>query len=123
LIERFTKLKVSLLNERINSRFHSVRFKLFDQLVNGGIDDCCKITVNGIPYGEGLNRAAGMQAGCEILNVLQEHYGIAPVVWIDNRESVSEIPSMDCQVISLFVSPSDKVLRTERVLAAKRAAA
>jgi DNA repair exonuclease SbcCD ATPase subunit len=113
LIESFTKRKVSLLNERINARFNLVRFKLFNQLVNGGIEDCCEITVNGVPYSGGLNSAARTQAGCEIISVLQEHYQAAPVVWIDNRESCTEIPAMNCQVISLYVSPEDKVLRVE----------
>jgi hypothetical protein len=114
LIESFTKRKVSLLNERINSRFKIVRFKLFNELMNGGIEDCCEITVSGVPYGGGLNSAARMQAGCEIISVLQEHYHIAPVMWIDNRESVTEIPPMNCQVVSLYVSPEDKALRVEK---------
>jgi chromosome segregation ATPase len=115
LVESFIKRKVSLLNERINARFKLVRFKLFNQNINGGVEPCCEITVNGVPYGGGLNSAARTQAGCEIVSVLQEHYGIAPVIWIDNRESCTEIPDMRCQVVSLYVSPEDKVLRIETV--------
>jgi len=123
LIELFTRRKASLMDERINARFQIVHFKLFNELISGGIDDCCEITVGGVPFGGGLNNAARMQGGCEIISVLQEHYGIAPVMWLDNRESVTEIPGMKCQVISLYVSPEDKTLRVEKSSERKRVAA
>lgn len=115
LIETFIKKKVSLLTDRINSKFAVVSFKLFDQLVNGGIEECCVFTVNGVPYDGGLNAAARTQGGLDIIRTLQDHYGIAPPVFVDNRESVSEIPEMDCQIINLIVSPHDKTLRIETV--------
>jgi len=113
LIETFIKRKVSMLNDKINSKFSIVSFKLFNQLVNGGIEECCVFTVNGVPYDGGLNAAARTQGGLDIIRTLQKHYGIAPAVFIDNKESVSEIPPMDCQVICLIVNPLDKTLRVE----------
>lgn len=113
LIETFIKRKVSMLNDKINSKFEIVRFRLFNQLVNGGIEECCVFTVNGVPYDGGLNAAARTQGGLDIIRTLQKHYGIAPAVFIDNRESVSDIPGMDCQIVNLIVSPHDKTLRVE----------
>jgi len=113
LIETFIKQKVALLTDRINSKFAVVSFKLFNQLVNGGIEECCVFTVNGIPYDGGLNAAARTQGGLDIIRTLQEHYGIAPTIFIDNRESCTEIPALDCQVVNLIVSPTDKALRIE----------
>src|SRR5690554_2297950 len=37
MCDEFVKAKVSMLDERINSRFELARFKMFDQQVNGGI--------------------------------------------------------------------------------------
>lgn len=125
LIETFIKTKVSLLTDRINSKFKVVSFRLFNQLVNGGIDECCVFTVNGVPYDGGLNAAARTQGGLDIIRTLQKHYGIAPAVFIDNRESCTEIPEMDCQIVNLIVSPQDNTLRVETVnnkTAAKKAA-
>ncbi len=113
LMDQFIKTKVSMLTERINSKFEMVRFKLFNQLINGGIEEVCEITVNGIPYNAGLNNAARIQAGCDIIRTLQQHFGMKAPVFCDNRESVTDLPEMGCQVISLIVSPEDKKLRVE----------
>ena len=113
LIEQFIKAKVAMLTDRINGKFEMVRFKLFDVQVNGGISDCCEITVNGIPFNGGLNSGARTQSGCDIIRTLQQHFGMKAPVFCDNRESVTDLPRLSCQMISLVVSPEDKVLRVE----------
>lgn len=113
LIEQFIRTKVSLLTDRINSKFEIVRFKLFETLINGGVSECCEITVNGIPYFGGLNSGARINAGLDVIRTLQRHYGIYPIVFIDNAESVVELLPMECQVIRLIVSGQDKTLRVE----------
>ena len=113
LIEQFIKAKVAMLTDRINGKFEMVRFKLFDTLINGGIEDCCEITVNGVPFNGGLNSGARTQAGCDIIRTLQQHFGMKAPVFCDNRESVTDLPRLSCQMISLVVSPEDKVLRVE----------
>lgn len=123
LIETFIKTKVSLLTERINSMFEITRFKLFETQVNQGINECCEIMVNGVGYNSGLNSAARTQAGCDIIRTLQRHYGLLAPVFVDNRESVTELPDMACQIISLIVSPADPVLRVETIKKDKRLAA
>ena len=113
MCDLFVKTKVALLTDRINSKFEFTRFKLFNELVNGGIEPCCEITVAGIGYNSGLNSAARTQAGCDVIRTLQAHYGLRAPVFIDNRESCTIIPEMGCQVVSLYVSPEDKTLRVE----------
>ena len=112
LTEEFIRTKVRLLEERINSKFRMARFKLFNTLVNGGIDPCCETVYDGVPYSN-LNNGARIQIGLDIIRTLQAHYGFTCPVWIDNRESVVQIPEMDCQIISLIVSERDKKLRIE----------
>lgn len=113
LTEQFTKSKVELLEERINSKFKYARFKLFDTQINGGLQEVCETTVNGVPYGSGLNDAAKINVGLDICQTLQEHYGIKAPVWIDNSESVVDLLDIDTQMISLIVSGEDKELRVE----------
>ena len=112
LTEEFIRTKVKLLEEKINSKFRMARFKLFNTLVNGGIDPCCETVYDGVPYSN-LNNGARIQIGLDIIRTLQAHYGFTCPVWIDNRESVVQIPEMDCQIISLIVSERDKKLRIE----------
>lgn len=112
LIENFIRAKVELLEGRINDRFSLVRFKLFADQINGGLTEVCETTLNGVPY-PSINSAGKIQAGMDIIKTLQGHYGITAPIWIDNRESVIELPAMDCQTIGLIVSEKDSVLRVE----------
>lgn len=114
LTEQFIRTKVNLLTDRINSQFEITRFKLFDVQVNQAISECCEITVNGIPYFGGLNSGARTNAGLDVIRTLQRHYGIQPVVFIDNAESIVDLLPMEhCQVIRLVVSEKDRTLRVE----------
>lgn len=114
LCESFVKTKVRLLEERINQKFEFVRFRLFETQVNQGISECCELTINGVPYSGGLNSAARTQGGLDIIRTLQAHYGLQSPIFIDNRESCTEIPNMSCQIISLYVSPNDAALRVDK---------
>lgn len=112
LIDLFTQIKVDMLNEKMTGHFEFVKWKLAEIQVNGAVNDqMCELTINGIPYSGGLNSAARIQGGCDIVRTLQKHFQLSAPLWLDNRESVTEIPPMQCQVISLIVSPNDKALR------------
>lgn len=112
LTEEFVRTKVSLLTERINDRFALVRFRLFEEQVNGGLAECCEATVNGVPYGS-LNHGSRLNAGLDIVNVLAEARRFAPFVIVDNAESVTRILPTKGQQIRLVVSERDKSLRFE----------
>src|SRR5690606_30190993 len=107
LTDEFIRTKVRLLEDKINSKFKMARFKLFNVLVNGGIEECCETTFNGVPYGN-LNNGARLNIGLDIINTLAEHYGFSPPVWLDNAESVVNILPTKGQQIRLIVSAADK---------------
>ena len=110
LIDEFIKYKLDKISDGINSQFEMVNFILFKSQLNGGIAETCECQYNGIPFGS-LNSAARIQCGLDIIRTLQRMYGVFVPVFIDNRESCTNIPTMDCQVISLVVSSTDKDLR------------
>jgi energy-coupling factor transporter ATP-binding protein EcfA2 len=112
LIEQFQRLKIGALEESINTKFSLVRWKMFDEQINGGMTETCVCTVDGVPYSD-LNNAAKVQAGLDIIGAMAEHHGFYPPVWVDNRESIVRLPEMQQQVISLVVSEPDKELRVE----------
>lgn len=112
LIEQFVKTKVDLMEELISNKFELARFKLFKQNVNGGVEDTCEVTYNGVPFSS-LNNASRINVGLDIIRTLSKHYGIQAPIFIDNAESVTNIIEMDAQVIRLIVSGNDKTLRIE----------
>ena len=113
LCEEFTRTKVKLIDEKINSRFRLARFKLFEEQINGGIADTCVTLCDGVPWDGGLNNGAQINVGIDIINTLAEHYGFVAPIFIDNAESVTEIIPTRAQVIRLVVSEKDKQLRVE----------
>lgn len=110
LLEQFTRAKMDALSLKINDHFKVVRFKLFEQQINGVIKDTCEMTINGVPYAS-LNSASKVQGGLDVINALSEYYQVSAPIFIDNRESTSRIPEMNAQVINLYVSEADKQLR------------
>jgi len=116
LCEEFIKAKVSMLTGKINSKFASVRFRLFVEQINGGIKEDCEVMVQGdgkmVPYST-ANNAARINAGLEIINSLAQHWGISMPVFVDNAESVTQLQDIEGQLIRLVVNESDKTLRME----------
>ncbi|KIL23763.1 hypothetical protein B4127_2696 [Bacillus pumilus] len=111
LIEEFIRTKMNLMEERINSKFKFASFKLFEEQVNGSLTETCETLYEGVPYSKGLNNAARINVGLDIINTLNEHYGISAPIFVDNSEAVTELIETDSQLISLVVSKKDKQLR------------
>lgn len=109
-IHAFKRAQDDELEHRINGKFRDVKFKLFNRQVNGTEEPTCETLHNGVPYSD-LNTAGKVWAGLDIINTLQEHFNIRVPVFLDNRESTSNIPEMNCQVINMIVSPDDAELR------------
>ena len=116
LVDSFIRAKTDMLSERINSRFQLARFLMFKKNIgNDGIEECCEVAVNGVPYGD-LNNAMRINVGLDIIRTLSEHYHFNAPVFVDNAESVTDLfPMPDHQVIRLVVSKPDKQLRVETV--------
>ncbi|MEK4712282.1 AAA family ATPase [Sporosarcina sp. FSL K6-5500] len=114
LTEEFIRSKVELLTEKINSKFKYARFNLFKTNINGGIEEVCETTFDGVPYSSGLNNAARINVGIDIINTLTEHFGIRAPIFVDNAEAVTQLIDTDSQLISLVVSEKDKQLRIEK---------
>ena len=117
LCDLFTKAKVAALTEKINGKFNSVRFRLFQEQLNGGLKEDCEVMIpradgSMVPYAF-ANNAARINAGLEIINTLSEHWGVRMPVFIDNAESVTHLIGTDTQTIRLVVSEADKKLRLE----------
>lgn len=106
-LQEYNKAVINSIELELRTRFHGVEFKMFDQQVNGGIDETCVVTKDGVPYTD-LNTASKIWVSLNIINTFAEHYDVYTPIFIDNRESVTNIPEMKQQTISLIVSPNHK---------------
>jgi DNA repair exonuclease SbcCD ATPase subunit len=111
ILAQFVSARCSRLEEHINAMFPTIRWKLFNELKNGGIEDCCTATVNGVPYAD-LNNAARINAGIEASRVISQAHGITCPCFVDNAESVNDLDAPAGQLIALVVS-KDPELRIE----------
>ncbi|MBP1222609.1 DUF2813 domain-containing protein [Flavobacterium sp. 1355] len=110
LIERFEKDKMSAIENNVNSKFRIVKFKMFEDQVNGGESPACEIMVNGVPFSD-ANTASKINAGIDIISTLCQFYQVSAPIFIDGAESIHSILSTDSQLIRLVVSEQDETLR------------
>ncbi len=108
-IETYQNSEVDLIEKRVNDKFSIVRFKMFEKQMNGGTKQTCVAMVNGVPY-KSVNTAGQIQASLDIINTIQHHYQTFAPVFIDNAESITDIPTMNCQTVQLYVEKGKKEL-------------
>ena len=114
-IQQFSKAYVEKVEERVNSMFSLVRFRMFEQQINGGEVETCVATVDGVPYPD-LNNAMRINAGLDIINCISRHEGITAPIFIDNSESINRIMDTEGQQVRLYVSEDEKLTVNNRAL-------
>lgn len=117
LCEQFIKAKTRMLDEKINSRFKTLKFRLFIEQQNGGITDDCEALIpcqTGLIPFKSANNAARINAGFELIDTLSEYYKVEMPLFLDNAESVTKFNKTKTQLIKLIVSENDKNIRFER---------
>lgn len=112
LMDAFIRYKTQTVESSINSRFRLATFRLFRQQANGGVEERCDVTCDGVPYSS-LNNGMRINVGIDIINTLSDHYGVRVPLFVDNAESVTSLEQTGAQVIRLVVSAQDKALRFE----------
>jgi len=113
LLGKYSVAKINMISESINNMFERITFKLFDKNIgNEGIRETCELMMDGVPY-RNLSFAEKHIAGMEIIRVISEKRNFKNPVFIDNRESIINLPPAPAQVINFIVSDKDKELRIE----------
>ena len=102
------------VERRVNSKFQTVRFQMYEKQLNGGEKEVCNILIGGVKYGYGANRAAEVWAGLDIINTLQNYHEVTAPLFCDNAEAVNAFPAMNCQMIYLKVTNEEKLTINEK---------
>lgn len=114
LMDEFIKAKVNMLEESINARFKLARFKMFNVMLNGNVEECCETTYKGVPY-RSMNNAARINVGLDIINALTSYFKVNAPVFIDNAEAVTDFIPVNSQTIKLIVDESESQLVVKEV--------
>lgn len=102
----FNKARIEAIDKRINAMFDLVRFKMYEQQINGSEIETCEAVANGVPY-SGQNNAMQINMGIDIINAICKFEGITAPIIIDNAESVNELLATQSQMVRLVVTTDD----------------
>lgn len=102
-IAAFTKARIEKVENKINSLFSLVRFKMYDHQVNGGEAETCEAVVDGVPFSD-LNDAGKLNAGLDIINAICRFEGFRAPIFMDNSEGINRPIPTDSQRIRLIVT-------------------
>lgn len=113
LIDKYIRLKMTSISQKVNDAMNEVEVKLFENNIsNNGVRETCELMLHGVPYRQ-LSNAEKCRAGMEVIRAISSRLDLHNPVFVDNRESVTSIGEWNGQLINLYVSPKDKVLRVE----------
>lgn len=102
--QQYSKARINVVENIVSSKFKYVRWKMYEpNLTNDGEREICECLVEGVPVSKNVNTAAVVNAGIDIINALSEWLGVSAPLWIDGKESVSELIDTNAQLITLQV--------------------
>ena len=101
LCETFERMKNEAIEKALSSHFGQVKWRLFEQQVNGGFKQVCDPLLDGKPY-NAQSTGERIFTGCDIIKTFQSIYEIDTPVIIDNRESLTLDVPLTSQIISMY---------------------
>ena len=105
IMNTFVVTKAHALEAEINSCFEIVKWKLFNILMNGEVEECCVPMVNGSTE---LSNSEEINVGLDSIKTLSKHYNFWAPVWIDEAQSITAPLKIPSQTIKLIVDPKFK---------------
>lgn len=109
VMSQFEMTKNTLIEEKVNGMFTMVKFKMFETLINGAMEQTCQTLIGGVPW-QDANNAGRINAGLDIINILGEKHGLKAPVFIDNAEAVNELIKVGSQLIRLVVTRDKELI-------------
>ena len=103
VIEKYRRRHDELLESKVNKHFNLVKFSLFKEQINGGVEEVCETLINGVPWLD-ANNAGRINAGIDICNVFAKRTGVQAPIWVDNAEAVNRVIESPSQLIKMVVT-------------------
>lgn len=112
-IADFKKEYIMKVESGASSFFELVRWKMYKANVsNDNEQEICQAVIDGVPFEE-QNRAMQFNAAVDIINGFSKALGYSVPLFIDNKESVSQLIQTAGQVITLEVVPGSELTITQ----------
>lgn len=112
IIDKFNAKRIAEIEKAMSDKFKLVKFKMYDEKQNGSTAETCESLYNGVPY-RSWNNAARINGGLDIINAFASVFDIHVPVFIDNAESVNEVYKVDTQLIKLYVTLDEKLVKED----------
>ncbi len=100
LADDFIKTKCMLATNAVNAMFKQTKWKLFSFTQDGAIVEICTPVFNGTEYKD-LSASTKIICGLDIIAGFQSKYNLSLPIFIDEKETVKESLSIDCQHVTL----------------------
>lgn len=113
-VDDYNRAESSLIEKNINSHFEKATFRLFKDLKNGGLEQCCEIMMNGVQYHE-LSAGEKILVGLDIIKTLSSYFGFEVPIFIDNAEGFHFKVDFNSQYIKLNAIRGVKTLKLKLV--------
>lgn len=108
-IWEFKKRKIMIVEDAVSSFFKIVRWRMYaPNISNDGEKELCEAIVDGRPYFE-QNLAMQMNGGIDIINGISTALGVRLPLFIDQKESVTNLLETESQLITLEVKPGSQL--------------
>ena len=105
MYDEYNKKFAEAAEANVNDLFEYVNFRMFKVQINGAIEPRCDIMNDELkPYETAMSNGERVRSGLDIIKTFSKHYDLYYPVFIDNSESVTEIPKLESQTIELIHS-------------------
>lgn len=109
-IQKYKEARINAIEDEVNSHFELVKWKFFERnITNDGKREICVCLKDGVDYNN-LNTASKIAVGIDIINAFSKRYDVSVPFFVDNRESVTNLPRSMSQSISLKVEENKEHL-------------
>lgn len=109
-IADFNKARIEAVESRINGMFSMVKFKMYEQQINGGEIETCEAMADGKPYST-QNNAMQVNMGLDIINAICKFEGVTAPIFIDNCESIENVLDTQSQQVRMYVSNNQLTIK------------
>lgn len=92
--QQLQRQQMTASENRVNSQFSYVKFKLFKALANGELRETCEAMINGVPYSS-LSKGEKLKAALDILRTLQKKFQLEMPLFLDDAESYTSNSFVD----------------------------